>query len=70
MCEELFLTLGTVFLYLKGLPESRCTVEGEILLNAKYVFLVDTERRTYIFPLLLLTSTITLIREIKVNIML
>lgn len=46
MSEELFLTLRTVFSYLKCNPESRCIVEGEELLNANHVILIGIENET------------------------
>lgn len=60
--EELFLTLASVFSYLKCNVESRCMVEGEQLLNAKHVILIgtasETETTKDIFALCLQTSAL------------
>lgn len=62
MSEEKFLSLGSVFAYLKCNQDSRCFMEGEKLLNAKHVILVgiekETDSRKDIFALCLQTSAL------------
>lgn len=62
MAEERYLTLGSIFSYLKCNVESRCFVEGEALLNAKHIILIgstaETDTTKDIFALCLQTSGI------------
>lgn len=40
--SELFVSLRSVFTYLKASPESRCVVEGEEILNANHIILIGS----------------------------
>lgn len=40
--SELFVSLRSVFTYLKANPESRCIVEGEEILNANHIILMGS----------------------------